>query len=123
MILKEFKEKFPFISIVSYGGNEYVGIVINQDNIVTSMYVFTDIKTDPEKELFLELGDVWWWESNRTIPISIFLRYEMEQFSYSIITMNSKDVRVVDGPCVNIGNLNVKRVKRKNVQLVRKLKN
>ncbi len=123
MILKEFKEKFPFISIVSYGGNEYVGIVINQDNIVTSMYVFTDIKTDTEKELFLELGDVWWWESNRTIPISIFLRYEMEQFSYSIITMNSKDVRVVDGPCVNIGNLNVKRVKRKNVQLVRKPKN
>ena len=123
MILKEFKEKFPFISIVSYGGNEYVGIVINQDNIVTSMYVFTDIKTDSEKELFLELGDIWWWESNRTIPISIFLRHEMEQFSYSIITMNSKDVRVVDGPCVNIGNLNVKRVKRKNVQLVRKLKN
>jgi hypothetical protein len=123
MILKEFKEKFPFISIVSYGGNEYVGIVINQDNIVTSMYVFTDIKTDSEKESFLELGDVWWWESNRTIPISIFLRHEMEQFSYSIITMNSKDVRVVDGPCVNIGNLNVKRVKRKNVQLVRKLKN
>jgi hypothetical protein len=123
MILKEFKEKFPFISIVSYGGNEYVGIVINQDNIVTSMYIFTDIKTDSEKELFLELGDIWWWESNRTIPISIFLRHEMEQFSYSIITMNSKDVRVVDGPCVNIGNLNVKRVKRKNVQLVRKLKN
>jgi len=87
------------------------------------MYVFTDIKTDSEKESFLELGDVWWWESNRTIPISIFLRHEMEQFSYSIITMNSKDVRVVDGPCVNIGNLNVKRVKRKNVQLVRKLKN
>ncbi|MEK9806103.1 MAG: hypothetical protein VW551_07410 [Euryarchaeota archaeon] len=123
MILKEFKENFPFISIVSYGGTEYVGIVINQDNIVTSMYVFTDIKSDEEKELFLELGEVWWWESNRTIPISIFLRQEMEAFAYCIITMNSKDVRIVDGPCVNIGNLNVKRVKRKNVQLVRKLKN
>ena len=123
MILKEFKENFPFISIVSYGGTEYVGIVINQDNVVTSMYVFTDIKSDEEKELFLELGEVWWWESNRTIPISIFLRQEMEAFAYCIITMNSKDVRIVDGPCVNIGNLNVKRVKRKNVQLVRKLKN
>jgi len=123
MILKEFKENFPFISIVSYGGTEYVGIVINQDNVVTSMYVYTDIKSDNEKELFLELGEVWWWESNRTIPISIFLRQEMEAFAYCIITMNSKDVRIVDGPCVNIGNLNVKRVKRKNVQLVRKLKN
>ena len=123
MILKEFKENFPFISIVSYGGDEYVGIIINQDNVVTSMYIFTDIKTDAEKEIFLELGEVWWWESNRTIPISIFLRHEMEPFAYSIITMNSKDVRVVDGPCINIGNLSVKRVKRKNVQLVRKLKN
>ena len=123
MLIKEFKEKFPFISIVSYGGNEYVGIVINQDNVVTSMYVFTDIKTDLEKEIFLDLGDVWWWESNRMIPISIFLRQEMEAFSYSIMTMNSKDVRIVDGPCVNLGNLAVKRVKRKNVQLVRKPKN
>ena len=123
MILKEFKENFPFISIVSYGGDEYVGIIINQDNVVTSMYIFTDLKTDAEKEIFLELGEVWWWESNRTIPISIFLRHEMEPFAYSIITMNSKDVRVVDGPCINIVNLNVKRVKRKNVQLVRKLKN
>ena len=74
MLIKEFKEKFPFISIVSYGGTEYVGIVINQDNVVTSMYVFTDLRTELEKELFLDLGEVWWWGSNRMIPISIFLR-------------------------------------------------
>ena len=37
--------------------------------------------------------------------------------------MNSKDVRIVSGPCVNLNNLAVKRVKRKNVQLVRKPKN
>jgi hypothetical protein len=123
MLLKDFKEKFPFISIVSYGGGEYVGIVINQDNSVTSMYVFTVLKSDLEKELFLDLGEVWWWESNRMIPISIFLRTEMEPFRYAIMTMNSKDVRIVDGPCVNIGNLSAKRVKRKNVQLVRKIKN
>ena len=36
--------------------------------------------------------------------------------------MNSKDVKVSLGPSVNIGNLAVKRVKRKNVQLVRKPK-
>ena len=23
---------------------------------------------------FLELGDVWWWESNRQIPIHLFLK-------------------------------------------------
>ena len=34
--------------------------------------------------------------------------------------MNSKDVRVTLGPCVNLNALSVKRVKRKSVQLVKK---
>lgn len=122
MLLKDIEEKFPFISIVNYGGVEYVGIVINQDQWVTSMYIFTDLKTDQEKIEFLELGDIWWWESNRMLPINIFLREEMIKFSYAITTMNSKNVTVKAGPCVNLNNLNIKRVKRKNVQLVRKPK-
>jgi len=122
MLTKDIQEKFPFISIVSYGGNEYVGIVINQDQSVTSMYVFNNLKTEDMKKQFLEMGEAWWWESNRLIPINIFLKQEMEKFKYAIMTMNSKDVRIVSGPCVNLGNLSVKRVKRKNVQLVRKVK-
>jgi hypothetical protein len=122
MLLKDLKEKFPFISIVLYGGNEYVGIIINQDQAITSMYVFTLIRTNQEKLDFLEAGNTWWWESNRMIPISIFLREEMHSYHYSIINMNSKDVQVTSGPCVNLNNLAIKRVKRKSVQLVRKPK-
>jgi hypothetical protein len=122
MLTKDIEENFPFISIVCYGGQEYVGIIINQDATVTSMYVFTSLKTDAEKCDFIELGEIWWWESNRSIPINIFLRKEMEPFRYSIITMNSKDVRVTTGPCVNLNNLSIKRVKRKSIQLVRKPK-
>ena len=99
-----------------------MGIVINQDQAVTSMYVFDKLKTEDMKKQFLEMGEAWWWESNRLIPINIFLKQEMEKFKYAIMTMNSKDVRIVSGPCVNLGNLSVKRVKRKNVQLVRKVK-
>jgi hypothetical protein len=36
--------------------------------------------------------------------------------------MNSKDVNVTIGPCVNLNNLSVKRIKRKSVQLVRRPK-
>ena len=86
------------------------------------MYIYTDIKTPQEQQAFLELGEIWWWESNRLIPINIFLRNEMFIFKYSIITMNSKDVKVTLGPCVNLGNLSVKRVKRRSVQLVRRPK-
>jgi hypothetical protein len=86
------------------------------------MYVYTDIRSIEEKKAFLEVGEIWWWESNRMIPINIFLRKEMMPFQYSLITMNSKDVKVTIGPCVNLNDLQVKRVKRKNVQLVKRPK-
>lgn len=123
MLTKDIQENFPFISVVTYGGNEYVGIIANQDQYVTTMYVFTNLRSDYEKQQFLEVGEIWWWESNRMIPINIFLRQEMEYFKYSLMTMNSKDVKVSIGPCVNLNDLQVKRVKRKNVQLVKNPKN
>ncbi len=120
MLLKEIENQYPYISVVAYGGNEYVGIISNQDAFVTSMFIYTALKTIDEKELLLDLGDIWWWESNRMIPINIFLKKEMERFNYSLLTMNSKNVKVVIGPCVNINNLSIKRVKRKSVQLIKR---
>ena len=122
MLRKDIEENFPFISVVTYGQKEFVGIINNQDNFVTSMYVDTDLMEDAEKKAFMELGEAWWWESNRMIPISIFMRKEMERFRHILTTMNSKDVKVVMGPTVNLNNLSVKRVKRKSVQLIRKPK-
>lgn len=120
MLLKEIEQDFPYISVVAYGGQEYVGIIINQDQYITTMYVYTDLRTDEDKQLLVDLGEVWWWESNRMIPINIFLKKEMERFNYSLLTMNSKNVKVVIGPCVNINNLSIKRVKRKSVQLIKR---
>jgi hypothetical protein len=122
MLLKDIEEKFPFLSVVAYGGNEYVGIIVNQDVTVTTMFVYTKLKTTEHKQLLIDLGEIWWWESNRMIPINIFLRKEIGQLRYSNVTMNSKDVKLVIGPCVNVHNLVQKRVKRKSVQLVRKPK-
>ena len=120
MLLKNIEKNLPFISVVAYGGNEYVGIIANQDSVVTSMYIYNSLKSDEHKKLLLELGEIWWWESNRMIPINIFLNKEISALNYSIITMNSKDVKISVGPCVNLNNLNIKRVKRKSVQVMRK---
>jgi hypothetical protein len=114
------EDQFPFISVLNYGENEYVGIIINQDQYVTSFYDLELTKTAEEKAALLELGEVWWWESNRQIPISIFLRREIEPFRYCVKTFNSKDVRIILGPVVNLMNLTLKRIKRKSVQLVRR---
>lgn len=119
-LTEDIRENFPFISVVHYGGIEYVGIIINQDQYVTSLYNYESLKTDQDRKVFLELGEAWWWESNRTIPINIFLKLEMDPFKYSVMTMNTKDVTVVFGPTINLHNISIKRVKRKVIQLVRK---
>jgi hypothetical protein len=99
-----------------------VGIIINFDDNVASIYSYADIRTEEEKQIFLEMGEVWWWESNRKIPISIFLKKEMIDFRPYIKTFNSKDVVVLFGPTVNLSEIAEKRVKRKSIQLVRSTK-
>lgn len=115
----EFQKKFPFITCIKTSENEYLGIVINHDTNVISIYSYADIRTEPEKKLFLEMGEIWWWESNRKIPINIFLKQDMVVFRPYIKTFNIKDAEVLFGPVVNLGEIAEKRVKRKSIQLVR----
>ena len=119
-ITDNLQENFPFISVISYVDHEYVGIIINQDSQITSMYDYVAIKTDEEKTRFLELGEAWWWESNRQIPINIFLGEEIANFKYVVKNLNTKDVKVVIGPCTSLNDIIVKRVKRKSITLIRK---
>ena len=58
MLRKDIEEKFPFLSVVTYGGQEYIGIINNQDSFITSMYIFTDLLTEDEKAKFIELGSM-----------------------------------------------------------------
>jgi hypothetical protein len=118
-----FQENYPFVACVKSNDVEYVGIIINFDNYIASMYDISAIKTDEEKRIFLEMGEAWWWESNRKIPINIFLKKEMQSFRYAIKTFNSKDIEVLFGPVVNLSEIAEKRIKRKSIQLVRIPKN
>ena len=120
-LAEEIFEQYPFLSLVTYGGQEYVGIIQNQDDSFLSMYDYNKIDKDL-KQLFLELGDAWWWESNRTIPINLFLKKDFISFTRYLITFNIKDTEVVKGPSVSIAELAKKRSKRRNIQLVKKVK-
>ena len=116
----ELQEKFPFLSCIRHSNNEYVGILLNQDQFVTSIYVYDQIQDTGKKQLFLELGEVWWWESNRTIPINIFLNREFEEFRPFIKTFTTKDVEVVFGPKTSLNNVLKKRIIRRNISLIKK---
>jgi hypothetical protein len=119
-ITENLQENFPFISVLNHVDQEYVGIIINQDHQITSMYDYSLIRTDKEKSRFIELGEVWWWESNRQIPINIFLAREILDFRYSIRNFSTKDVKVALGPITSLNDIIIKRVKRKSITLVRR---
>ena len=119
-ITTNLQENFPFISVITHVNQEYVGIIINQDAAVTSIYDYSAIRTEEEKQRFLELGEAWWWESNRQIPINIFLAREILEFKYVIRNFSTKDVKVLFGPCTSLNDIIVKRIKRKSITLVRK---
>jgi hypothetical protein len=78
------EQTLPFITVLTYGEQEYVGMMINQDQYVTSFYDLGAIKTPDEKTALLEQGEIWWWESNRQVPINIFLKKDLEPFKYAI---------------------------------------
>jgi hypothetical protein len=118
----DFQENYPFMTCIVAGGIEYLGIVINCDHQVISIYDLQSIKNNQDQLKFLELGEIWWWESNRKISINIFLKKDMLAYRHAIKTFNIKDVKIIFGPVVNLGELSDRRIKRKSIQLVRKNK-
>jgi len=107
--------------VIGYGDNEYIGIVQNRDSIVTNFYDYAAITDLAERARFLDLGEQWWWESTRKIPINIFLREEWGIFKVYLRTFNSKDVVVLHGPVVSLADLAQTRSKRRSITLIRKI--
>ena len=117
--LKDIQTSYPFLSLISVVKQEIVGIIQNCDNKVMSIYVF-ELLPSELKSLFLEYGANWWWESNRKIPINIFIGQEFAKFSPYLRTYSMKEVKVVFGPVTRLSDFaETKRIRRKTVQLVR----
>jgi hypothetical protein len=120
-IFEKLTEKYPFITLCVYANAEYVGVVQNRDEIVTTIYDFGSILDQESKILFLELASTWWWESNRSIPINIFLRRDWEQFRYTLRTFVNKDLEILHGPACSLLDIVRKKSKRKSITLVRRM--
>jgi hypothetical protein len=125
MISNEFFNKLtqnhPFITVCSYAGQDYVGIVQNRDDIVTTIYDYGSIIDQVLRDRFLELGDIWWWESNRLVPINMFLKDDWSMFRPYLRTFNNKSLTVVHGPICSMLELAKRKSKRKSITLVKRL--
>jgi hypothetical protein len=120
-LFEKLTEKYPFITLCIYANIEYVGIVQNRDDAVTTIYDFGSVQTQEDKLAFLELASTWWWESNRSIPINIFLRKDWEKFKPTLRTFANKDLEILHGPVCSLMDIARKKSKRKSITLVRRM--
>ncbi len=118
---KKLSENHPFITVCSYSGQDYVGIIQNRDDVVTTLYDYGSIIESELREKFLELGEIWWWESNRLIPINMFLRVEWATFRPYLRTFNNKSLEIIHGPICSISDLSKKKTKRRSITLVQRM--
>lgn len=118
---KKLTENHPFITVCSYAGQDYVGIIQNRDDIVTTIYDYGSITQPDLRERFLELGDQWWWESNRLVPINMFLKEDWIIFKPYIRTFNNKSLTILHGPICSMLELSKKKSKRKSITLVKRM--
>jgi hypothetical protein len=120
-IFTKLTEKYPFITLCLYAGTEYVGIIQNRDDAITTIYDFGNI-TDPSlKKLFIDLANDWWWESNHSIPINIYLKAEWAPFKPYLRTFANKDLDILHGPICSLNDITRRKSKRKSITLVRKI--
>jgi hypothetical protein len=120
-LFAKLSEKYPFITLCVYANTEYVGIIQNQDDSITTIYDFGSIQELEDKQRFLELANVWWWESNRSIPINIFLKGDWELFRPFLRTFTNKDLEILHGPVCSLSEMARKKSKRKSITLVRRV--
>jgi hypothetical protein len=118
---KKLLDQYPFLSYVTYGGNDYIGIIQNSDELITTIYDYALLKGLDQKSRFLDLADQWWWESNRLVPINVFLKQDWFEFRVCLKTFNSKDVAIQHGPYVSLKEIASKRSKRRSITLVRRV--
>jgi hypothetical protein len=120
-IFTKLAEKYPFITLCVYASTEYVGIIQNRDDAITTIYDFGSIQDPESKRLFVELANVWWWESNRSIPINIFLKSDWDPFKIYLKTFVNKDLEIIHGPACSLIDMARKKTKRKSITLVRRV--
>ena len=112
---------FPFLSGVRYRDEDFLTIIQNHDRKIITYYDMSMLRNQQEKELFLELGDCWYWESNRMIPINIFLSTQMNAFKHCLRTAPMKETEILFGPVTSLLNLIAKRPKKRNIRLYKEI--
>ena len=91
----DLQEKFPFLTGLEFNGTEYVGIVQNRDVQIISFYDIEKCRNNDERKLI----------------------------SHCLRTFMNKETEILFGPVTSMQNILKKRIKRRSIQLVKKIPN
>jgi len=59
-LFQKLADKYPFITLCVYSSTEYVGIVQNRDDVITTIYDFGVIQDPEQKRRNIDLANTWW---------------------------------------------------------------
>ena len=107
----EFAKKFPFLTVGLANGEKIVGLIKISNNQYVSLYVLNGLSA-LERNRIIEIGEKWWWHSNRQIPASIFLLNVLDKFEHTVKRFFTTDFEWISGPMISLGDLPTKRIKR-----------
>lgn len=115
-------EKLPFLAYGTLLDKQYLGIIQNCDAKLISMYVLDMIPSAEDRDLFLQFGTCWWWDSNRQVPINMFIKDpRFRMFRSCLKHFSRKDFNHIAGPAVSLADTLNKRVRKRQITLVRRL--
>ena len=120
--IKDILKLYPFLSYGTMSGELYLGVIQNSDNQFVSMYIIDYIPDEVSRALFMEFAERWWWESNRKLPINVFIKDpRFKQFRSCLRMFSAKDFVILDGPTVSLAESINRRIRKRQVILVRKM--
>ena len=92
---------------------EVVGIIMNQTQKITGVYDFSKM-TEEDKENIIKLGKIWWEESNRQIPINVFLFEDFLPYEKYLVNLKNQYIEEIKGHVVQLYKIIPTKIELKN---------
>ena len=89
---------------------------MNQTLKITGIYDFSKM-SEEEKESLIKLGKYWWSESNRQIPINVFLFNDLLPFEKYMVNFKNQYIEEIKGHVVQLYKIIPTKIELKNKKL------
>ncbi len=116
--IEDTRTKYEFMTFLILKDDIIVGIVQNETPKILMIYQFDLLHSTQEKEQFLQFGDEWWWGSNHSVPINLFIGDRFEAFEYCLRGYPRKPIEEMIGPTFNLADRYLRRIRKKKIEIV-----